>query len=165
MTSLEKQVLQVLKENARQSDETIAEMLNTTPQKVKSLIKKLEKNNTIIQYTTVINERKLAQDFGEVRALIEIRVKPEKRHGFEAIARRIAKHSNVIEHYLTSGNYDFLIVVTGESMMDISSFVSDRLASIENIVSTSTHFIMKKYKENGVLVQSEENKDRLVITP
>ena len=164
MSRLDKKIIDILKEDSRMSKKQISKMLNVSESDVNDTIKKLEKNKTIVKYSLIINEEKLAQSNQSVKALIEVRVRPEKKSGFIGIAKRIAKYPNVIDHFLISGNYDFLVVVQGKNMNEVSSFVSSKLAPIDNVISTSTHFIMKKYKENGVMVDLDEQIERLAVT-
>jgi DNA-binding Lrp family transcriptional regulator len=163
MTKHEGEVLALLKDNARMPISDIASSVGISEASVKKLIQKLESNHTIIQYTTVTDDNKLNKESGRVKAQIEVRVRPEKKLGFGGIARRIAKHPNVIDLYLISGQYDFLLIVEGDSLEEISRFVSDKLASIENVQSTATHFIMRTYKEKSVLIDSDEAVERLAI--
>ena len=164
MNKKEKELVRLLKENARYTSEDLALMTALSTVEVEGLIKAWEADGVILRYTTLFNEEKFKEEHPKIRALIEVSIRPEKKTGFDAIARRICKHPNVIEHYLISGNYDFLIIVEGRSLQEISSFVSDTLASIENVRSTGTHFILKKYKENGVVYGSEEIGSRLAIS-
>jgi DNA-binding Lrp family transcriptional regulator len=161
----ERDILRILQDNARLSADEIAAMVNGDPEKVKSLIHSWEANGVIIKYTTVLNELKLEDSPTTLRALIEVNVRPEKKTGFDAIASRICKHPNVVDHYLISGSYDFLVIVEGRSLQEISSFVSDKLASIENVRGTATHFILKKYKDHGVIFESEPLPERLAVSP
>ncbi len=165
MTKHEQEVLSLLKNNARISVEDIADSIGVTTATAKKLVKKLENDHTIIRYTTVINEDKMNAECGKVKALIEVRVRPEKSRGFTGIAKRIARHPNVIDHYLISGQYDFLLIVEGKNLEEISRFVSEKLASIENVQSTATHFIMKTYKEKSVLIDADDELERLAIQP
>lgn len=163
MKKQEKELVRLLKENARYTPEDLALMTGLSTTQVEGQIKTWEAEGIILRYTTVFNDEKFKEEHPKIRALIEVSIRPEKKTGFDAIARRICKHPNV-EHYLISGNYDFLIIVEGRSLQEISSFVSDTLASIENVRSTGTHFILKKYKENGVIYGAEETGNRLVIS-
>ncbi len=165
MKKIEKDILNILKTNARIPAADIAEMLSISEKEATQTIEKLEKEGVLIQYTTVVNEEKFNGKDGTVRALIEIRVRPEKRSGFDTIAKRIAKHKNVIDLYLISGQYDFMVVMEGKSLQEVSGFVSDILATMGSIVSTATHFIMRKYKEKGVLLEKESVRERLAVSP
>jgi DNA-binding Lrp family transcriptional regulator len=161
---ISKSVLRLLREDARRSDQELADMLGVSAESVNKAIAALKKDGVILKYTTVINDQKVEGD-STIRALIEVSIRPEKKTGFDAIAQRICQHPNVVDHFLISGNYDFLIIVEGKSLQEISSFVSDKLASIENVRSTGTHFILKKYKEHGVMMTSDEGPKRLAVSP
>lgn len=165
MTKHEQAILALLKENSRMPIEDIAASVGITRATAKKLVQKLEKDHTIVRYTTVVNEDRVNAGSGRVKALIEVRVKPEKNKGFTGLAKRIARHPNVIDHYLISGHYDFLLIVEGASLEEISRFVAEKLASIENVQGTSTHFIMKTYKEKGVMIEEDDELERLAIHP
>lgn len=163
MKNQEKEILDILKLNARTSDSDIAKMLNLTEECVAEIIADLEENGTILKYTTIINEKKTKVK-EKVRALIELGIRPEKRTGFERIAERVAGFKEVIDHYLISGGYDFLLIVEGESIEEISTFVAEKLASIDNVRSTCTNFIMRRYKQNGQVLEEQQN-HRLIVSP
>ncbi len=165
MNPIDAQVLALVTANARMSSDDIADQLQISVAQVEILLKSLETQGVIVQYTTVVDEKKLPQRSGKIKALIEVSVRPEKRTGFEAIAKKIAQFNNVVDHYLVSGGYDFLVIVEGDSLEEISSFVSDKLASIDNVRSTATHFIMKKYKEKGILIGQPPKEERLAVSP
>ncbi len=165
MNPIDTQVLALVSANARMSADDIADQLQISANQVETILKNLETQGVIVQYTTVVDEKKLPQRSGKIKALIEVSVRPEKRTGFEAIARKIAQFTNVVDHYLVSGGYDFLVIVEGDSLEEISSFVSDKLASIDNVRSTATHFIMKKYKEKGILIGQQPKEERLAVSP
>ncbi len=157
-------ILDILKEDSRVSTKDIAIMLGMEEVEVKAKIKSLEEKNIIVKYTTLINEEKL--DSKKVKAFIEAKVSPEREMGFDKIAERIYNFPQVTSLYLISGGFDFLIVVEGESLQDVAMFVSERLSTLEYINSISTHFLLKKYKENGSILVGEEKKDeRELITP
>lgn len=157
-------ILDILKEDSRVSTKDIAVMLGMEEVEVKAKIKSLEEKNIIVKYTTLINEEKL--DSKKVKAFIEAKVSPEREMGFDKIAERIYNFPQVTSLYLISGGFDFLIVVEGESLQDVAMFVSERLSTLEYINSISTHFLLKKYKENGSILVGEDKKDeRELITP
>ncbi len=164
-TTVDQDILQLLTKNARLSSEDIAKMLRLSVTVVEDTIHRLENEDVIVRYTTIINEQKVPQMKKKVRALIEVGVRPERDRGFDDIARRIAQYPNVVDHYLISGSYDFLLIVEGDSLEEISSFVSDKLASTDNVRSTATHFIMKKYKEKRIIIGEQEVSERLAIMP
>ncbi|NBV41513.1 Lrp/AsnC family transcriptional regulator [bacterium] len=165
MNQLTTDVLNLLTENARMDLADIADQLSVTQEAVQAEMTELENQRIIIQYTTVIDEKKLPSRKARIKALIEVSVRPEKRTGFEAIAEKIAQFKNVVDMYLVSGGYDFLVIVEGDSLEEISSFVSDKLASIDNVRSTATHFIMKKYKEKGIVIGKQNREERLAVSP
>jgi DNA-binding Lrp family transcriptional regulator len=158
-------LLRLLQQNARQSVSDLARQLGASEADVKVALANLEENGTIVQYTVILNEEKEPTFHDKVRGIIEVRVRPEKQSGFEAIAHRICRHSEVVAHYLVSGRYDFLLVVEGNALKDIAAFVSDKLAPIENIQSTTTNFILRKYKENGVMISEGPDVVRNAIQP
>lgn len=163
--SVAQEVLKILSKNARMPVEDMAKMLGVSASEVQAALTLLEEEEVIVRYTTVINEQKMPQFKRKIRALIEVGVRPERDKGFDDIARRIAQYPNVVAHYLISGAYDFLLIVEGDSLEEISSFVSDKLASTDNVRSTSTHFIMKKYKERGILIGEQDFPERLAVMP
>lgn len=164
MTDTTLELIKILKQNARTPLEDIARMLNVTVKKVAAMIEKLEADGVILQYTAVTNDELIPGNDASIRALIKIKVAPQKRAGFDAVAQRICRYDNVVSHYLVSGDYDFLVIVEGNSLQEISAFVSDKLASIEHVVSTATHFIMKKYKESGVMLERPNEDARLAVS-
>lgn len=160
---LKKQILRLLAEDGRMSASDIAERLNATEKTVASAIKKLEKSNVIIGYRAMFDETELPEN--AVKAMIEVKTRPERDGGFDHIARRLSKFPQVSSLYLMSGGYDLLVEVNGENLNDVAMFVSSKLSTIDGVISTSTHFLLKKYKESGKMLQEEESNERLKITP
>lgn len=159
-------ILELLEKNSRISFEDIANMLSSTKENVESTIKDLEKNKTICGYTTLINWDKTDKEGNYITSLIEVKVTPQREQGFDKIAKRIYKFDEVKALYLMSGTFDLLIVVEGKNLKDISSFVSSKLATIDCVLSTSTHFVLKKYKDHGVIIdENTPNDERIIITP
>lgn len=158
------EILEILEKNARATTEEIARMLNMTPKAVTNTIKKLEKDGIILKYKAVIN-KELARDEGtDVRALIEVKVTPQKNLGFDHLAERIYQFPEVTSCYLMSGTYDLLIVVEGKNIHTVSNFVAEKLAPMENVRGTVTHFILKKYKEGGDILKQPERSKRPAIS-
>jgi DNA-binding Lrp family transcriptional regulator len=159
-----KEIFEILEQNARATPEQIATMVDKPVSEVEKIIKRAEKDGTILKYKTIINWPKLGE--GDVWALIEVRVTPQRGVGFDAIAERIYQFPEVHSAYLVSGTYDLAILVIGKTMQEISSFVAEKLAPLEQVQSTVTHFLLKRYKENGETfhLPKEINK-RLPITP
>ena len=156
-------VLNLLRKNARLSSATIAEMLATSEKEVDLIIKKSEDQHVIRGYYALINEDNLPKQ--RVRALIEVSVEPERDTGFDHIARNISKFPEVSDVLLISGNFDLLLIVVGDSLNDVANFVSRKLAPLDGIHSTRTHFMLKKYKEAGFPLEDDEEYERLKITP
>ena len=157
------QILNIIQDNARLSDQSISEMLSISEDEVRATRETLEKQGVIIRYETVINPNHI-ESSPHVRALIELSVRPEKSDGYDAVAKKISKNEFVIDHYLVSGNYDFLIIMEGRSLKQISDFVSE-LASMKNTSKTATHVVLKTYKKNGLEVHSPKQESRLPISP
>lgn len=159
-----KEVFEILEQNARATPEQISTMVDRPVSEVEKIIKQAEKDGTILKYKTIINWPKLGE--GDIWALIEVRVAPQRDVGFDAIAERVYQFPEVYSAYLVSGTYDLAILVKGKNMQEISSFVTEKLAPLERVQSTVTHFLLKRYKENGETfhLPKEINK-RLPITP
>lgn len=156
-------LLKLLHENAALKPAQLAAMLNHSEADVAAKIKAYEADHVILGYRTILNEEKLGVDI--VRAVIEVKITPEREGGFDRIARRIARHDEVRSCYLMSGGYDLLVMAEGESLREVASFVSEKLATIQGVLSTSTHFMLKPYKEQGVLMHKEAAAERLAVSP
>jgi len=156
-------LLKLLKNNARASAEDLARELNLAPQAVKTRISKLEKEGFILGYQAVLDPEKTRN--GGVSAVIEVRITPERGGGFNRLASRIAKFEQVQSCYLMSGGYDLLVIVEGATLQDVAAFIAEKLATIKGVVSTATHFRLKAYKENGMLLLPEQRPQRLAVAP
>ena len=156
-------ILNLLQKNARLSNKDIADSLDISESEVQKTIKTLESKGVIIRYSTILNHNH-PDTKTKIRALIELSIRPEKKEGYDAIAKRISENSFVIDHYLVSGNYDFLIIMEGSSLKEISEFVSE-LASMENISKTATHVVLKTYKENSIQLNQKNKEKRLPVSP
>lgn len=141
----------------------LAQMLNISEGEVAATIRKYEQENVVLGYRTILNEELLGLE--NVRAVIEVKITPEREGGFNRLADRIAKYSEVTSCYLMSGGYDLLVFVEGKNLREVASFVSEKLATIQGVLSTATHFMLKPYKEQGVLMTRETNEERLAVTP
>ena len=141
-------ILELLEKNAKLSIKEIAEELNLSKDEVTKAIAELETDKVICGYNAIINWDKITDQ--KCNALIEVKVTPQRGTGFDRIADRIARFDEVDAVYLMSGGYDFMVVVNGKSMKEVSSFVFNKLATIDYIQSTATHFVLKKYKDHGV---------------
>jgi DNA-binding Lrp family transcriptional regulator len=156
-------LLKLLQENASLKPSQLAMMLNITESEVSASIKRYEQEQVILAYRAVLNEEKLGLE--HVRAVIEVKITPEREGGFNRLADRIAKYSEVTSCYLMSGGYDLLVFVEGKNLREVASFVSEKLATIQGVLSTATHFILKPYKEQGILMIRDTNEERLAVTP
>ena len=156
-------IIEIIKEDSRATPKDIAVMLGMREEEVIAKIKKLEDDNIILKYTAIINEEKWEND--KVKAFIEVKVTPERERGFDSIAERIYKFPQVSSLYLMSGGFDLLIVVEGDSLKEVAMFVSEKLSTLECVVGTSTHFLLKKYKEKGVIMAGEEEDKRMSVSP
>ena len=163
MDKYDHQIISLLKDNSRYSNVELAEMLDISEKKVDEKIKHLVSSGIIRQFSLVLNEN-LIEGY-PIKALVELSIRPEKDTGYDSIAKRIFEYSEVVSHYLVSGNYDFLVIVQGKNHRDIAHFVFDKLATIANVKSTTTHFIFKSYKEHGVLMEEAKLSSRLAILP
>lgn len=157
------ELLTLLRRNALESPRNLARMLNLTEPEVRQKIADYEKAGIIRGYQAIVNTDQLNMDL--VRAVIEIKVTPEREGGFNRVAERISKFSEVESLNLMSGTYDLLAVVTGKDLKEVAFFVSDKLATINGILSVATHFMLKTYKSNGVLMEEERNDERLQVAP
>tara|TARA_Y100001968_G_scaffold149657_1_gene136874 strand:- start:1215 stop:1694 length:480 start_codon:yes stop_codon:yes gene_type:complete len=157
------ELLKLLREDASLGPSKIASRLDVTEKEVESKIKQFEEDGIILGYRTIINENKLQVDL--VRAVIEVKITPEREGGFDRLASRIAKFDEVSSCYLMSGGYDLMVVVEGRDLRSVSSFVSEKLATIQGVISTVTHFMLKPYKEQGVLMGGEFTDEKLAVTP
>ncbi len=154
-------ILEALEKDARLTPEQIADQTGVKLSEVKKVIKKAEKDGTIVKYKTVINWSKLGEE--QVWAIVEVKVSPQRNVGFGAIAERIYNYSQARAVYLASGTFDFAILVAGKTMQEVAIFVSDKLAPMDTVQGTVTHFILKKYKEDGVILEEEGEPKRLGV--
>lgn len=163
LSELKLKVLDLLKEDARRDSKLLATLVGAGEDEVAAAIGELEEDHVIVKYATVVNSSKL--DDEKVTALIEVQITPERGRGFEAIAERIYLFPQVMSVYLMSGAYDLLVEVEGRNLKEVASFVSDKLSPLESVLSTKTHFILKKYKQDGIIFEDPEEDRRLMISP
>lgn len=164
LTEKETEILEILEENSRLEPETIAKMANISQEETKAIIEKLEKEKVIIDYSAMIDWRNVDGHEG-VTAMIDVKVTPKRGVGFDEVAERIYRFQEVESVYLMSGVYDLSVVIRGRTMSDISHFVSEKLSTLESVVSTTTHFILKKYKHDGKVFDSGDDDKRIVVSP
>jgi DNA-binding Lrp family transcriptional regulator len=156
-------LLKLLHENAAFKPAQLAAMLNLSEDVVEQKIDAFEKEHVILGYRAILNEEKLGVDL--VRAVIEVRVTPEREGGFDRLAERIARYSEVHSCHLMSGGYDLMVIVEGQSLRQVASFVSEKLSTLQGVLSTATHFMLKPYKEQGILMKNELKDERLAVSP
>ncbi len=156
-----KDILKILENDARTTVEQIATMTNTPAAEVSKDIKAAEKDRTIVKYKTVINWDKVGEE--QVMALIEVKVAPQRDVGFDAIAERIYRFPQTRTVYLVSGTYDLLVLVTGKTMHEVADFVSQKLAPVEGVQGTVSHFLLKRYKEDGEILNGKEEARRQAV--
>ena len=161
MEKLEKKIVELLQDDARYTPAKLAVLLGEDEKTVANAIAKLEKDGIIVKYAAIVNTEKTGED--SVDALIEIKVNPQPRSGYDAIAEQIIKFDEVKNVYLMSGAFDLVVTIEAKTIREVSMFVSDKLSVIEGIKGASTHFILKKYKESGVNLQSSENNNRIEL--
>lgn len=157
------ELLKLLKQNALESPENMAKILGISVDDVKQKIAEYEKEGVIRAYQAVVNEEKL--DTSLVTTVIEVKVAPESEGGFDRIATRISKFPEVESVYLMSGTFDLLLFIKGRTIHEAAGFVSEKLATMPGVTSTATHFMMKTYKQNGILMQTRDGNERLKVSP
>lgn len=157
-----KEILKILEDDARTTPNQIAVMTDSTESRVKKLIKQAEEEKAILKYKTLINWTKIGDE--HVRALIEVNITPQRDVGFDSIAERIYRFPQACTVYLVSGTYDLAVIATGKTMNEVADFVTQKIAPIEGVRGTTTHFLLKKYKEDGEILEGgEDNKRQPVV--
>jgi DNA-binding Lrp family transcriptional regulator len=157
------EVLKLLEENARLSDAEIAMMLGLREDEVKGVIADLERRGVIRKYKAVINYEKAGIEL--VQALIDVKVSPERNTGYDSLAERISRFPEVKSLRLVSGEYDLSVLVMGRTMQEVAHFVAEKIAPLEQVRNTVTHFLLKTYKENGEIYEEKEQVKRLPVSP
>ena len=158
------EILDLLRQNARLSVEDIAAMTKKTPEEVQAIIKTLEDDGVILKYAAIVNPEKIKESKGKVCAEIQIQVTPEREHGFDALADRIYRFPQVKSLYLMSGGYDLKVIIEGDSLQEVASFVSSKFSTLEGVRSTKTSFILKTYKENDIVYVERDRDHREGVT-
>ncbi len=156
-------LLQLLRRNGRFSETELAERLSLPAEEVRERIEAWEEDGTILGYQAVVDSTRTGDV--EVVGIIEVKLTPERDGGFDRLASRIAKFEQVVSCYLMSGGYDLLLMVEGKDLMEVARFVSEKLSTMEGILSTATHFRLKTYKENGFAFGEDEEPERLPVAP
>ena len=155
-------ILELLEKNSKLTAEQIAVMIDETPEAVAAAIKSFEKDKTILGYRSMINWEKTMKE--SVIALIEVKVTPQMGEGFDKIAKRIYQYDVVQSVYLMSGGFDLCVMIEGKTLKEVALFVSEKLAPMDSVQSTATHFVLKKYKDAGVVFQQDSGDERRMIT-
>ena len=163
MEKLELSILDILTDDARTPISQIAIMLGEGEDKIADTIARLERQRVILKYPALINWEKVNVD--EVEAMIEVRVTPQRGEGFDAIAEQIYRFDEVSSVYLMSGGYDLLVNLKARTMRQLALFVAEKLSTIEHVISTATHFVLKKYKDQNVIMEEAPSDLRLKVTP
>lgn len=156
-------LLEVLRHKARFSHQELADLLSMTPEAVAAQIAAWEQGGTILGYHAVVDPE-AAGDMS-VSAFIEVKVTPERGGGFDRLAMRISRFDQVVSCYLASGGYDLMVVVDAGDLREVARFVSEKLSTLDGVLSTATHFRLKTYKENGFLFERDTSTDRLAVSP
>ena len=157
------ELLKLLERNALERPATLARMLDTTEEDVRERIARYEEEGIIRGYRAVVNEDRL--DTNDVQAVIEVKITPEREGGFDRIAQTLSRFDEVHSLFLMSGGYDLLVFVKGSTLKEVATFVSEKLATINGVISTATHFMLKTYKDQGILMEEEPDHERLPVSP
>ena len=160
---MREKILAIIEKNSRIDLADLAALLGESEAAVANEIADMEKENIICGYHTMINWDKTSDE--KVTALIEVKVTPQRGMGYEKLAERIYQYSEVNSMYLMSGAYDFTVILEGKTMREVAQFVSEKLATMNYVLSTATHFILKKYKDHGTVMCEKPEDERMLITP
>ena len=160
---MREKILTFIEKNSRVDLKELAVMLGVDEVSVANEMAQMEKENIICGYHTMIDWSKTSTE--KVTALIEVRVTPQRGQGFDKIAERIYKYPEVQSVYLISGGYDLMVILEGKTLRQVSQFVSDKLSTLDTVLSTATHFILKKYKDHGTILDTPEKDERMLVTP
>ena len=160
---IRKEILYYIEKNSRANLGELAVLLGTDEVTVANEIAEMEKDKVICGYHTLIDWDKAGVEL--VTALIEVRMTPQRSQGFDKIAERICNYPEVPAVYLISGGYDLLVSLEGKTLKEVSQFVSEKLSTLDSVISTATHFILKKYKDHGTILSSKSESERMLVTP
>ncbi len=161
MTTFQKDILALLNDDARLSAAQIAAMLSADENSVKQAVEEMEKSGVIVKYTAIVNAEMADEPL--VEALIEVKVSPKKKEGFDGIAQQIASFPEVQSVYLMSGAYDLAVFLADKNLQQVARFVSEKISTFDGVISTATHFILKKYKIEGSLTEKEGIDRRILV--
>lgn len=158
-----RELLELLEHDARRPAGELAAMLHRSEYEVEQQMRQLEQDKIILSYNTLINWEKTGSD--TVTSIIEVNLTPQRETGFDAIAERIYRFEEVRTVYLMSGSFDLMVIIEGKSLKDVANFVAKRLSTIDGVTATRSHFMLKPYKKDGIIIDNEERDRRLVVTP
>ncbi|MCG1021811.1 Lrp/AsnC family transcriptional regulator [Sutcliffiella horikoshii] len=164
LTEKELDLLQIIEENGRMEIDVLSKMVELSASETEKILQQLEEQRIIVEYGAVIDWRKV-DNFEGVTAMIDVKVTPKREVGFDEIAKNIYRFPEVKSVYLMSGAYDLSVVVEGRSLSQVANFVSEKLSTLDSVISTTTHFIMKKYKHDGTIFDQGEDDRRIVVSP
>lgn len=165
LSAKELELVEIIESNGRIPLDELAKMTNLTNREVETSLKMLEDNRIIVKYMTIVDWSKIEDQEG-VTAMIDVKVTPKRGVGFDDTARRIYRYPEVSSVYLMSGAYDLSVIIEGKTMNEVARFVSDKLSTLDAVISTTTHFILKKYKHDGTIFSPKEDEDkRIVVSP
>lgn len=160
---MREQILTFLEKNSKIDLQELAIMLGSSEEVIANEVQKMEEEQIICGYHTLIDWDKTSVD--KITALIEVRVTPQRGQGFDNIAERIYNYPEVQSVYLISGAYDLLVILEGKTLKEVSGFVSNKLSTLDTVISTATHFILKKYKDDGIILSKKTKDERMLVTP
>lgn len=160
---MREKILTFIEKNSRVDLKDLAVMLGVDEVSVANEIAEMEKEGVICGYHTLIDWDKTGEE--KVTALIEVKVTPQRGLGFDKVAERIYNYAEVDSVYLISGGFDFMVMIEGKTMRDVAQFVSDKLSPLDSVLSTATHFVLKKYKDHGSIMAHESKDERMLVTP
>lgn len=164
LTDKELEIVEILEKDARIHNEDIAKMVNLSLSETEEAIKKLEAHKVIVKYMSVVDWGKI-EDHSGLTAMIDVKVTPKRGVGFNEIAERIYRYKEVKSVYLMSGAYDLSVEIEGKSMNEVARFVSQKLSTLDSVISTTTHFVLKKYKHDGTIFEIDDEDKRIVVSP
>ncbi|MBH9965694.1 AsnC family transcriptional regulator [Bacillus sp. MKU004] len=164
LSELELDLLRILQKDARISSESLGKMLQVSSEEVENTLEKLEKENILVRYSSIVDWSKVEGHEG-VTAMIDVKVTPKRGVGFDEVAQRIYRYKEVKSVYLMSGAYDLSVTVEGRSMNEVAKFVSEKLSTLDSVISTTTHFQLKKYKHDGTIFGDAQEDKRIVVSP
>lgn len=158
------EIIEILEKDARMPLEDVAKMVGLSLEETTAIVKQLEDEKIFVRYISLVDWTKVEEHPG-VRAMIDVKVTPKQGVGFDDIAERIYRFDQVQSVYLMSGVYDLSVIVEGKSMNEVANFVSQKLSTLDSVISTTTHFILKKYKHDGTVLETGKEDQRIVVSP